>query len=73
VPYTVDFDTGSSDLFVPSNNCGSTCSGHDAYDPSESSTSQDLNKTFAIGYGSGATVSGEQYSDNVIIAGLAVR
>jgi cathepsin D len=70
---TVDFDTGSSDLFVPSDNCSSSCSGHEAYDPSASSTSQDLGKTFSLTYGDGSTVSGEQYSDSVIIAGLAVR
>jgi cathepsin D len=71
--YTVDFDTGSSDLFLPSIDCGSTCSGHKTYDPSTSSTSQDLGKTFALAYGDGSTVSGEQYSDVVSIAGLTVR
>ena len=73
VSYTVDFDTGSSDLFVPSKNCSSSCSGHKAYDPSASSTSHDLGKTFSLTYGDGSTVSGEQYGDNVIIAGLVVR
>ncbi|KAF8492841.1 acid protease [Russula emetica] len=68
--FTVDFDTGSSDLFVPSKNCDSSCAGHNAYDPSASNTSRDLNKTFALAYGDGSTVSGEQYSENVIIAGL---
>ena len=71
--YTVDFDTGSSDLFLPSIDCGSTCSGHQTYDPSASSSSQDLGKTFALAYGDGSTVSGEQYTDEVSIAGLTVR
>jgi hypothetical protein len=43
------------------------------YNPSASSTAKDLKKTFSITYGSGATVSGEQYSDDVSIAGLTVR
>ena len=73
LPYAVDFDTGSSDLFVPSTNCNSTCSGHKLYDPSASSTSRDLGKTFSLAYGDGSTVSGEQYNDTVTIAGLCVR
>ncbi|KAI0279434.1 acid protease [Russula aff. rugulosa BPL654] len=72
--FTVDFDTGSSDLFVPSKNCDSTCSGHTVYDPDASSTKQDRNKTFSLAYGDGSTtVSGEQYGDNVIIAGLVAK
>ena len=43
------------------------------YNPSFSSTSQDLGKTFTLTYGSGATVSGEEYSDDVSVAGLTVR
>ncbi|KAF8841399.1 acid protease [Paxillus ammoniavirescens] len=68
--YTVDFDTGSSDLFLPGPDCGSTCSGHAVYDPSSSSTSQDLGKTFSLQYGDGSTVTGEQYGDTVSIVGL---
>ena len=73
VSYAVDFDTGSSDLFVPSTKCDSSCSGHKAYDPSASYTSHDLGKTFALQYGDGSTVGGKQYSDEVAIAGLVVR
>jgi cathepsin D len=43
------------------------------YNPSSSTTSQDLEKTFTITYGGGASVSGEQYSDVVSVAGLVVR
>ena len=72
VLYIVDFDTGSSDLFVPSMDCTS-CSGHNMYDTFASSTSRDLGKTFGLTYGDGSTVAGEQYSDVVILAGLVVR
>ncbi|KAH7919101.1 acid protease [Leucogyrophana mollusca] len=68
--YTVDFDTGSSDLFLPGPACGSSCNGHTKYDPSSSSTSKDLGKTFTLKYGDNSTVSGEQYTDTVAIAGL---
>ena len=71
--HTVDFDTGSSDLFVPSTSCGSTCSGHNEYDPDSSSTSCDLKKTFELAYGDGSTVEGEEYTDVVTVAGLTVR
>ncbi|KIK91446.1 hypothetical protein PAXRUDRAFT_830850 [Paxillus rubicundulus Ve08.2h10] len=69
--YTVDFDTGSSDLFLPGPSCGTNCSGHTVYDPSSSSTSLDLGQTFDITYGDGAGVQGEQYSDTVSISGLS--
>ncbi|KAF9350685.1 hypothetical protein BGX26_011196 [Mortierella sp. AD094] len=60
-PQNVDliFDTGSSDLWVQSAN----------YDPSQSSTSSDLQETFSIQYGSGST-DGEEYSDQVTIGGF---
>lgn len=70
VTYTVDFDTGSSDLFLPASSCGSTCSGHTKYNPSSSSTSKALSKSFSLSYGDGSTVSGKQYTDTVKIAGL---
>ncbi|KAH8827704.1 acid protease [Flagelloscypha sp. PMI_526] len=70
VKYTVDFDTGSSDLFLPASTCGTTCSGHTLYNPSKSSTSKSLGKSFSLAYGDGSTVSGKQYTDTVQIGGL---
>ncbi|EIW83889.1 acid protease [Coniophora puteana RWD-64-598 SS2] len=70
VEYTVDFDTGSSDLFLPGPDCDDTCSGHTVYDPSKSSDSQDVGQTFQLQYGDGSTVSGEQWTDTVTLAGL---
>ncbi|KAI9444478.1 acid protease [Lactarius indigo] len=70
VTYTVDFDTGSSDLFLPGSDCDSTCSGHTLYDPSSSSASSDVGQTFELQYGDGSTVSGEQYTDTVTLAGF---
>jgi cathepsin D len=67
---TVDFDTGSSDLFLPASSCGSTCSGHTKYNPAKSSTSKALGKSFSLAYGDGSTVKGKQYSDKVTISGL---
>ncbi|KAH8997787.1 acid protease [Lactarius hatsudake] len=69
VTYTVDFDTGSSDLFLPGSNCGSTCSGHTLYHSSRSSTSSDVGQTFKFRYTDGSAVRGEQYTDTVTIAG----
>ncbi|KAI9437838.1 acid protease [Lactarius psammicola] len=70
VTYTVDFDTGSSDLFLPASNCGSTCSGHTLYNPAKSSTSSDARQSFQLQYGDGSTVSGEQFTDTVTLAGF---
>ena len=64
--------SGFSDLFLPGPACTSNCGGHTIYDPSASSASQDLGETFDIEYGDGSTVSGEQYSDTVSVAGLTV-
>ncbi|KAJ3983234.1 acid protease [Lentinula detonsa] len=73
--FLVDFDTGSSDLWVPSSLCDSTsCSGKRNYNSSLSSTSQ--NKTgvkFSIQYGDGSTVSGPIYSDTITVAGVKVQ
>ncbi|KAH7914044.1 aspartic peptidase domain-containing protein [Hygrophoropsis aurantiaca] len=67
--YTVDFDTGSADLFLPGPDCGSTCDGHNIYDPTSSSSSKDVNNTFTLSYGDGSTVLGERWTDTVAIAG----
>jgi cathepsin D len=66
----VDFDTGSSDIFLPSVSCTENCEGHARYNPGTSSTATDFGSTFTLKYGDGSSVSGEQYTDMVSIAGL---
>ncbi|KAN0111701.1 eukaryotic aspartyl protease [Russula decolorans] len=73
VNFTVDFDTGSSDLFLPSPSCDSNCSGHKQYNPGASSTAQNLSKPFSLAFGDGATVDGDQFTDVVSIAGLTAK
>ncbi|EKM50295.1 uncharacterized protein PHACADRAFT_264907 [Phanerochaete carnosa HHB-10118-sp] len=69
--FVVDFDTGSSDLWVPSSSCtSSVCNGKHKYQASSSSTSSKENGTFSIEYGDGSTVSGPVYTDTVTIACL---
>ncbi|KAF8266882.1 acid protease [Lactarius quietus] len=67
--FTVNFDTGSSDLFLPSTACDSSCDGHTWYDPSQSSTELDLGKPFHLVYGGGDWVNGTLYTDDVTFAG----
>jgi len=67
--FTVDMDTGSSDLWVPSSACTSCGSKH-SYNPSASSTSQQQSGNFTIQYGDGSTASGPIYTDTVTIAGI---
>uniref|UniRef100_A0A8C8WPB9 Peptidase A1 domain-containing protein n=1 Tax=Panthera leo TaxID=9689 RepID=A0A8C8WPB9_PANLE len=53
--FTVVFDTGSSDLWVPSVDCKSyACKNHHRFDPSKSSTFQNLNEPLSIQYGTGS-------------------
>lgn len=65
--------SGSSDLFLPGPNCSENCDGHTTYDPSKSSSSTDLGKTFTLKYGDESTVSGEQWTDTVTISGLTAE
>ena len=58
--FVVDFDTGSSDLWVPSTSC-SSCGKHNKYDPSTSGTKK--SGSFSISYGDGSTASGTPYTD----------
>lgn len=69
----LDFDTGSSDLWVFSTELASTYqSGHSVYSPTKSSTSSKLTGyTWSISYGDGSGASGDVYTDVVNIGGIS--
>ncbi|EMD37833.1 hypothetical protein CERSUDRAFT_50799 [Gelatoporia subvermispora B] len=69
--FLIDFDTGSSDLWVPNIACtSSTCKSKHRYNPASSSTKANQTGTFSIQYGDGSTVSGPVYTDKVTVAGI---
>lgn len=67
--FSVIFDTGSSNLWVPTSSCGWSCIGHPKYNPSKSEKSEAENTEFAITYGSGS-VKGTLYKDSVSVANI---
>lgn len=69
--FQVVFDTGSSNLWLPSTNC-SSCAFHPRYDHTKSSTYTANGTNFAIQYGSGP-VSGFVSQDYVNVGGLTVK
>ncbi|KIX97696.1 uncharacterized protein Z520_06474 [Fonsecaea multimorphosa CBS 102226] len=70
----LDFDTGSSDLWVFSSELSSSeRSGHSIYNPSQSSTAKQLSgATWKISYGDGSSASGNVYTDTVDVGGTTV-
>ncbi|OVA09776.1 Peptidase A1 [Macleaya cordata] len=72
--FTVIFDTGSSNLWVPSAKCyfSIACYFHSKYKSSKSSTYKKNGKPAAIQYGTGA-ISGFFSQDNVIVGDLVVK
>ncbi|KAF5368529.1 hypothetical protein D9758_002296 [Tetrapyrgos nigripes] len=69
--FLIDFDTGSSDIWVPNSACTSrTCSHKKKYNHMASSTSETADGKFEIHYGDGSTVSGPIYKDTVNVAGI---
>ncbi|KAJ3812930.1 acid protease [Lentinula aff. lateritia] len=70
VDFTVDFDTGSSDLFLPGQNCGTTCRGHTIFNTAASSSAVNQNSRASLAFGDGSTVNAEIFKDTVAVAGL---
>lgn len=72
--FTVIFDTGSSNLWVPSSKCyfSIACFLHPKYKSSKSSTYTKIGKSCSITYGSGA-ISGFLSQDNVGVGDLVVK
>ncbi|RFU73852.1 endothiapepsin precursor [Trichoderma arundinaceum] len=71
----LDFDTGSSDLWVFSTETDSSSSqGHDLYNPSKSTSSKKLDgATWTITYGDQSSSSGDVYTDVVSVGSLTVK
>ncbi|XP_014460932.1 embryonic pepsinogen-like [Alligator mississippiensis] len=68
--FSVVFDTGSSNLWVPSVTCQSeACQNHQRFDPSKSSTYHSTETSISIQYGIGS-MDGVVGSDTVLVSSL---
>ncbi|XP_042740013.1 embryonic pepsinogen [Lagopus leucura] len=68
--FTVVFDTGSSNLWVPSVSCTSpACQSHQMFNPSQSSTYKSTGQNLSIHYGTG-DMEGTVGCDTVTVASL---
>jgi hypothetical protein len=70
--FTVIFDTGSSNLWVPAQNCSwHTCWFHKRFDPKKSQTFKPDGRQYSVQYGSGP-VQGVFASDTVKVGDISV-
>ncbi|NXD16633.1 PEPA protein, partial [Nothocercus nigrocapillus] len=71
--FTVLFDTGSSNLWVPSVYCSSeACTDHNLFNPADSSTFESTNDSVSIQYGTGS-MTGILGYDTVKVGSITVR
>ena len=68
--FVVDFDTGSSDFFLPGSDCTQNCQGHRVFETAQSATAIDQDQSFSIEFADGSSVKGEVFEDTVSLAGL---
>ena len=71
--FEVQFDTGSSDLWVPQVGCVHYCSGRNQYNHSASSTYIPDGETFSIAYGEGTNFTGIRSIDDITIGDFTVK
>ncbi|KAH7885826.1 aspartic peptidase domain-containing protein [Phlebopus sp. FC_14] len=69
--FDVFLDTGSSDLWVAGTSCGKACNGIGTFNPSSSSSFNNLSSPFSIQYGQGSAL-GYIAQDVVQMAGFSV-
>ncbi|KAK7048160.1 acid protease [Favolaschia claudopus] len=70
--FTVDFDTGSSDTFLPAVGCDSTCDGHTLFNTAASTTAVNTTDPFFLQFGAG-NATGFVFTDSVTVAGVTAR
>ncbi|KAJ7704388.1 aspartic peptidase domain-containing protein [Mycena rosella] len=69
--FIVQFDTGSSDTFLPAVGC-STCAGHTLWNPAASSTAVNTTDSYFLQFG-GGTTTGFVFTDTVTVAGAKAQ
>lgn len=75
VTVNLDFDTGSSDLWIWSSelaNASKYSKTHNIYNPTKSKTATKATGTWNISYGDGSSASGDVYTDAVTLAGITI-
>ncbi|KAH8556258.1 aspartic peptidase domain-containing protein [Umbelopsis sp. PMI_123] len=63
------FDTGSSDVWLPSTSC-LRCEGHHIFLEKESSTFKSIGKNWSLSYADGSYISGRTASDSITIGNI---
>ncbi|RUS34704.1 rhizopuspepsinogen precursor [Jimgerdemannia flammicorona] len=71
--FKMDFDTGSSDCWIPAIDCGSTCKGKASYDPTKSSTYKKDGRPWSIQFNDGSISSGILASDTISLGTLVIK
>ncbi|KAI8389493.1 aspartic peptidase domain-containing protein [Blakeslea trispora] len=71
--FSVDFDTGSADIWVSSNKCNSTCNPHRRFDETLSSTLQTVNpsRNWQVQYGDSSSVVGYTAVDTLHLGNVS--